>query len=148
VDSMSADFGVKVIGSIVALSTAGFAVFTYFKNSRTKAAEFLLTLHKTFFVDSTYQAMKTLLDCDGAEEEAKLKAAVDVETPEFTDFLNFFELVAYLDSIKTLDRADTEALLGYYLNRLREKGPVWAYIRKSSHGFEHLRRLLTERETQ
>ena len=148
VDSISADLWIKGIGSLVALGTAGFAVFTYFRNSRTKAAEFLLTLHKTFFVDSTYQAMKTLLDCDGVEEEAKLKAAVDAETAEFTDFLNFFELVAYLDSIETLDRKDTEALLGYYLNRLREKVPVWEYIKKTSHGFENLRRLLIERETQ
>ena len=107
-----------------------------------------MTLHKAFFVDTTYEAMKALLDCDGNEDEAKLKVAVDAQTAEFTDFLNFFELVSYMDSIETLTRDDTEALLGYYLNRLREKETVWAYIRKTSHGFEHLRRLLTERETQ
>jgi len=139
---------VQAAAVVVAAISTGFALVTYRKNARTKAAEFLLTLHKAFFVDPTYQTMKTLLDCDGAEEEAKLKVAVDDETGEFTDFLNFFELVAYMDSIETLTRDDTEALLGYYLNRLREKAPVWSYIRKTSHGFEHLRRLLTERETQ
>jgi hypothetical protein len=145
---MNADLWIKSIGAVVGLCTAGFGVFTYFRSSRTKAAEFLLTLHKAFFVDATYQPMKALLDCDGAAEEAKLEAVVKAEAPEFTDFLNFFELVAYLDSIETLTRGDTEALLGYYLTRLHEKALVWAYIKKTSNGFENLRRLLTERETQ
>ena len=101
-----------------------------------------------FFVDPNYREMKTLLDCDGVEEEAKLEAVVRAESPEFTDFLNFFELVAYLDNIETITRDDTEALLGYYLNRLHDKGCVWSYIRKTSNGFENLRKLLTERETQ
>lgn len=147
-DANSADLWIKAVGGVIALCTGGFAVFTYFRNSRTKAAEFLLTLHKAFFVDPTYQAMKTLLDCDGIEEEAKLEAAVAAQSAEFTDFLNFFELVAYLDTIETLMRGDTEALLGYYLSLLRDKKPVWDYIRKTSNGFENLRRLLAERETQ
>ena len=92
--------------------------------------------------------MKALLDCDTPEDEAKLAEAVSQELTEFTDFLNFFELVAYFKSIETLANEDVEALLGYYLDRLSRKVVVRKYVRDSSHGFEHLRRLLTEREAR
>ena len=142
---MSADLWIKLVGLVVAGLTGVFAAATYHRNSRTKAAEFMVGLHRMFFVDATYQGMKALLDCDGPAEEAKLAEAVAKESAEFTDFLNLFELVAYLTQDGTLDAEDTEALFGYYLDRLRGKAAVWEYVRQSSKGFENLRRLLVER---
>ena len=138
----------KILGFVLAAVTAASAALTYQKNARTKAAEFLLSLHKAFFVDTTYSGMKALLDCDTPGDEANLSEVVRAETTEFTDFLNFFELVAYFESIETLSHEDVEALLGYYLDRLSKKVVVRKYVRDSSHSFEHLRLLLTEREAR
>lgn len=146
--SNEVDLCIKAFAAIVGVVSAGFAVRTYERNTRTKAAEFLMSLHKAFFVDGTYQPMKDLLDCDGAEEEEKLAKAVAEQSAAFTDFLNFFELVAYLTEIDTLTTDDTEALLGYYLDKLVEAPAVWGYVRRSSTGFENLRRLLAERDAK
>ncbi len=135
-------------GVLVAAVSAAVGAFTYSRNSRTKAADFLLSLHKTFFIEKTYSDMKCLLDCESSLEQAKLAEVVRMESEEFTDFLNFFELVAYFRSIETLSNDDVEALLGYYLDRIQESSSVLAYVRKSSHGFEHLGRLLVEREAR
>ncbi len=147
-DQTHADLWLKWLGTLLTLGALVTGMFTYVRNSKTKTAEFLMTLHKAFFAESTYQQMKMLLDCDGVAEEGKLEAMVQTEPPEFTDFLNFFELVAYLDSVGTLARRDSEALLGYYFNLLREKKAVWNYIQSSAKGFENLRKLLAERKTQ
>ena len=89
--------------------------------------------------------MKALLDGDLPEEQTKLESLVVKEAAEFTDFLNFFELVAYLKRVGTLSTEDVDALLGYYLDKLRENGVVWSYIRRTSKSFENLRRMLIER---
>lgn len=142
---MTLDVSIKMFAAAVAAISAGFAVQTYARNTRTKAAEFLVSLHKAFFVDATYQAMKELLDCSGEEEKRRLATAVDEESAAFTDFLNFFELVAYLTEIGTLTMDDTNALLGYYLDKLAASPVVLRYVRRSSTGFESLRRLLADR---
>jgi hypothetical protein len=147
-DTSGIDLWIRGVTPAVGLGALISGVLTYKRNSKTKTAEFLLDLHKTFFVQHDYDEMKKNLDCDGADGEANLQAVVNEQSEDFTNFLNFFELVAYMESIDTLSRADTEALLGYYLDRLRSKEPVWIYIRKPRNGFEHLRHLLAERETQ
>lgn len=142
------DLVLKWLAFAVGLLSAATAAFSLYRNTRTKAAEFLVSLHRGFFIDPLYQPMKTLLDCDGAEEEARLEEAVRSESGEFTDFLNFFELVAYLQEAGTLSAQDVDALLGYYLDKLRTQPAVWAYIRQSTKSFENLRRLLADRPLQ
>ncbi len=92
--------------------------------------------------------MKRLLDCDSPVEEAELAAKVADEDPEFTDFLNFFELVAYLTAIRTLSRGDAEALLGYYFELLQQKPLVSAYIEMKAKSFENLRTYLKARKSK
>ena len=46
----------------------------------------------------------------------------------FTDFLNFFELVAYMGKEKIISGRDVEALLGYYLKVLTMRPELRAYI--------------------
>ncbi len=103
----------KVVAALGGVGSAIAAAFTYHRNARTKEAEFLLELHKSFFIDPNYQPMRGLLDCDGAGERTTLKTVVADESPEFTDFLNFFDLVAYLTFKETISLVDLEALLGY-----------------------------------
>lgn len=144
-DATTTDLLIQGLGAFLGASAAVAAALTYRRNARTKAAEFLLSLHKTFFVDETYKSMKKLLDSEGDADQSKLTEVIAKETVEFTDFLNFFELIAYFAEIKTLTYADVEALLGYYLNQLQEMPVVYAYIKQESNGFENLSRYLVER---
>ena len=49
---------IPALSAVAAAGSALFAAFTYFRNSATKRAEFLLSLHKTFFVETTYLEMR------------------------------------------------------------------------------------------
>ena len=111
----------------------------YKSNAQTRRAEFICRLHKSFFEDKTYRKVRQALDLD--DEEA-IAAFVIEESDDFTDFLNFFELVAYLRRQKNLSFDDVEALLGYYLLLLCRKPALRGYIRDRTHGFEELDNLL------
>lgn len=142
------DLWIKGLSFVIGLGTAAFAAASYHRNSLTKRAEFVLSLHKSFFIDETYKKYRELLDCNGHKENEELRAAVAEESAEFTNFLNFFELIAYLVESETLKTTDAEALLGYYFDLLRRKRAVWEYIAKSSNGFECLQHLLADRSLE
>jgi hypothetical protein len=121
---------------------AWLALIAYRNQTRTKTAEFLLALHKSFFVDEFYKTIRDQIDSGSAEA---IDALVKEETPAFTDFLNFFELVAYMEKQGTLSNDDIAALLGHYLRILCENASLTAYIADSKNGFEHLKNLVEHR---
>jgi len=137
---------IAALAVVVGALSAYFALKTFHHNTRTKAAEFLSNLHKSFFVDETYKKVRSVLDDDSEGAEITLSNFIKEEPPEFTDFLNFFELVAYMGSEKTLSKKDVEALLGYYLQTLSDKPLLRKYIQDKKNGFEHLDMLLTTRQ--
>jgi len=137
---------IAALAVVVGALSAYFALKTFHHNTRTKAAEFLSNLHKSFFVDETYKKVRSVLDDDSEGAEITLSKFIKEEPPEFTDFLNFFELVAYMGSEKTLSKKDVEALLGYYLQTLSDKPLLRKYIQDKKNGFEHLDMLLTTRQ--
>ncbi len=137
---------VKVLGpillAVVPIVTLIFAARTYRLNSRTKVAEFLLKLHQSFFVDATYSKMRQTLDVESTPASELISSLVRQEDVEFTDFLNFFELVAYMNQRGDLQVADVYALFGYYLRILTTNADLRGYIRDKSRSFEHLNALL------
>ena len=130
---------------LVAFGSALFALFTYRLNSRTKTAEFLLSLHDSFFVQQKYKKVRDLLDDDGRAAVSKIAALIHQESSAFTDFLNFFELITYFHAQRTLKRKDVEALLAYYLNLMSSKPDLRHYIAERKNGFEYLDRYLSKR---
>ncbi|HSZ63113.1 MAG TPA: hypothetical protein VK828_15025 [Terriglobales bacterium] len=80
------------------------------------------------------------LDC--ASGDPLVAKLVSEEASELTDYLNFFEFVAYLESSRQLDEADVRALFSYYLDCLKKHKEVAAYIQNQEKGFEYLRRNL------
>ena len=132
-----------VLGDIATLLVGGLAAliaaFGYRRNSRTRRAEFICQLHRSFFEDETYKSVRNSLD---TEDEEAITAFVVTESEDFTDFLNFFKLVAYLQRQSNLDLEDVEALLGYYLSLLLQRPALRGYIRNRAHGFEELDCLL------
>lgn len=132
----------------VAAGSARVAIRTLKFNARTKSAEFLLTLHKAFFVEDQYKIVREKLDSDSPEDLAAQREYVTTEPAAFTDFLNFFELITFLSFTKTLKKKQVEALLGYYLDILWSKQHLREYIIEGNHGFEHLARFLKERDSR
>ena len=129
------DVATFVVASIAALVAA----FSYRRNTKTRRAEFLCQLHKAFFEEKTYKDVRRTLD---SASGLAVAAFVAGESDEFTDFLNFFELVAYLRRQNNLSSEDVQSLLGYYLGVLSRDATLRQYIRDPKHGFEELNGLL------
>jgi hypothetical protein len=126
--------------SVLAIVAAFWALWVYRNNSRRERARWAENLYSRFFEKEDLKRVRDLLDCDpGDPEVSKL---VTKETSAWTDYLNFFEFVAYLRSSKQLSRQDVSALFGYYLECLKRHSEVRGYIQNPTKGYEHLRKLL------
>ena len=83
---------------VIAIAGATVALNTYRRNATTKRAEFLTSLHKSFFVEKTYKRIREILDDDSPAGAAARETMVAEQSAAFTDFLNFFELIASRNS--------------------------------------------------
>jgi len=99
-------------------------------------------LYSRFFEKSELKQVRDTLDCDS--DDAKVNALVTEESSGWTDYLNFFELVAYLRESKQLAAEDVKALFEYYIGCLKRHRVVVEYIRDETKGFKYLRRLLLQ----
>jgi hypothetical protein len=73
---------------------------------------------------------------DNTQDEAEVEALVREETSDFTDYLNFFELVTFLARTKQLSESDVLSLFHYYLRCLKHWKPVMKYLNNQKNGFE------------
>ena len=125
------------VGGIVA---AFWALVVYRQNSRRERARWAEDMYTRFFEKAELKTVRDILDC--APGDAAVSSLVTKEATALTDYLNFFELVAYLQSSKQLAEVDVQALFSYYLGCLKRHPEVAAYIRNEEKGFEYLRRVL------
>lgn len=108
-----------------------------------------MDLHKDFFVESKYRAVRTSIDHTPKDEkQVRIREQlVSSEDEDFIEYLNFFELVAYLNECGNLSDSDVNALLGYYLRLLISHDEVYAHINDvQRNGFKHLKPLLAKIE--
>ena len=82
------------------------------------------------------------MSCDTSVGEPQVSQLVTAESSAWTDYLNFFEFVAYLQSSNQLHKEDVAALFSYYLGCLKKHADVVGYIRNKEKGYEYLRRTL------
>jgi hypothetical protein len=134
----------KVIIQLVA-STSGivavfWALWVYRSNSRRERARWAENLYARFYERAELKAVRERLDCEAGD--ALVADFVTEESPALTDYLNFFEFVAYLQSSNQLSKDDVQALFSYYLECLRRHKEVVAYIKNQEKGFEYLRKIL------
>jgi hypothetical protein len=140
---MTLDCWVKVVQIVSYLGTTAAAVFAFFvykSNARRERARWVESLYSRFFEEGELKRVRDILDC--AADDADVEALVNKEGSDWTDYLNFFELVAYLQESKQLERQDVSALFDYYLGCLRRHRSTVSYIRDESKGFKYLRKLL------
>ncbi len=78
------------------------------------------------------------LDCEADQEQ--VNELVLRGQANFTDYLNFFEFVAFLGYKNQLTQEEIEDLFGYYLSCLKRHSRVRKYIKEN--GYERLDSLL------
>ncbi len=130
----------QTVSYVGALIAAGLAWWTYHTNSQRERAKWAVQLYEKFYEEKSYRDMRDALDCDAASPD--IEKLVHEEKPEFTDYLNFFELVCFLGKTNQISESDVLTLFEYYLRCLKRHPSVIRYINKPDHGFEQLREFL------
>ena len=133
-----------VAATISAVGTAlavGFAAFAYRRNAALERAKWALGLYEKFYEATTLKEMRDKLDCSN-NSDSMIEIVINLD-PAFTDYLNFFEFIAFLKSSKQLKDSEIAALFGYYLDCLKRHDRVEQYISNPENGYEGLRALLT-----
>ncbi len=123
-------------GAIVAI----IALITYKQNSGRERAKWAVQLYEKFYEGVDYKRIRDALDCEANAKD--VKDLVVEEGSEFTDYLNFFEMVTGLAENGQLSKADVLRLFQYYLQCLKRHDDVMRYLNDGSKGYETLRRFL------
>ena len=135
------------VGTIAALGTfiaALLALFVYQKNSRLERARWASTLYEKFYHEDRLKQIRDALD--GHIDSAEVNQLVSNEDPKFTDYLNFFEFIAFLRKSKQLEDSEIDDLFGYYLDCLKKDEGVRTYILNPDKGYEGVAKLIGERK--
>jgi len=97
----------KIFSYVGPTIAAFWAVYVYWSGARRERAKWAESLYSRFFENKELKEIREALDCDPGNPE--VATLVTKESPEFTDYLNFFELVAYLEESKQLKARDVKA---------------------------------------
>jgi hypothetical protein len=133
-------YAAGIIASLGTLAAAFIALSVYRRNSRLERARWAADLYKTFYQEEKLKAVRDKLDCATGSDD--VNQLVTREDAEFTDYLNFFEYIAFLKKSKQLHDSEVHDLFGYYLNCLKRHDNVRAYILKAENGYEGLAQLM------
>lgn len=138
--------GIQTATFVVSAVALFMALRTYRFNGRTKRSDFIYKLHTDFFVSETYKTVRRILDCTNDEERAAAIVYVAEEPEALTDYLNLFEMVAYLWRTRQLTDGDVKALFGYYLTCLKKNAAITSYLGVEESSFENLSHMLRKLE--
>lgn len=130
----------ETASALLAIGAALVAAKTYASNAQRERAKWAVQLYEKFYESDRYKLMREELDCE-PDEDAVVQH-VREESAIFTDYLNFFELVAFLANSKQLSERDVLQLFQYYLHCLEKHAVVSRYINDEHKGFEMLSALL------
>jgi hypothetical protein len=141
-----------LILAFAAVAAGSLAISDYRKRMVAEKSKWLLQLYEKLFENPQYKSVRRQLDFEDTDDIRALikldadkgKFAPDEQTrfDAFTDYLNFFELVAHLKVIGQLTSDDIQATFDYYLKLLtpQHNPQIRSYLKKE--GFENLDRLL------
>jgi hypothetical protein len=132
----------QIVYYIVGAVAAFVAMLVYRSNSRRERVRWAESLYSRFFVEPDLKSVRDVLDA--YPNDSKVVDLVTEDSSAWTDYLNFFEFVAYLQASKQLSDKDVWALLGYYFECLKKHESSAKYIRDKEKGFDYLRKSLFE----
>jgi len=125
---------------------------TYIKTANIRRAEWLHTLYKSFYEETTYNEMRRILDYKGDKFDILIKQLSDNTGEQHTlredlvDYLNFFEFIATLWKTGQLETEEILMMFDYYIRCLNHNSVIRDYIRL--HGFEGLNEMIAKAEEQ
>jgi len=133
------------IGVLGTLLAAFLALCVYHRNSELERARWASSLYEKFYEKKDLKTVRDKLDGDDADSDAVRKLVSDAES-DFTDYLNFFEFIAFLKKSKQLYAAQVEDLFGFYLGCLEKHSVVMGYVLELENGYEGVASLLSSRK--
>jgi len=100
------------ISSLMAAGAVLGAVRIYYRKSTLERATWLSSLYSKFYEAPDLKRIRKALD-DNPPDAAEVVELVRNEDPDLTDYLNFFEFMAYLEERGQLNKRDVAALFDY-----------------------------------
>ncbi len=140
-------YAAQTASYVVGMIAAAVAVWTYRANSQRERAKWVVQLYEKFYEDTRYRAVREALDCEVTTPQVGVLVGPGA-APEFTDYLNFFELVCFLKRTKQLRSSDVLTLFDYYLKCLKRHAKVRDYINNRENSFGELKHFLDGIEIQ
>ena len=139
---------IAIVGGVVAIFAGLGAVFTYFRATRAKRAEWLASLYQRFYETDRHARIQRLLDYHLEPEYSELTSAVGAGryhelADELYRYLNFFEFMGSLAELRQISRREIYALFEYDLQMLSRHQFILDVL--APQGFERLPRLLPRR---
>jgi hypothetical protein len=126
---------------VVAIASACAAVYTFRRNSALERTRWISSLYEKFYEGTALKRVREILDSSPSSDQ--IFALINRPGgSDFTDYLNFFEHIAYLQETKQVGKRDVEAIFDYYLRCLKRHPEVWEFITNPENGYEKLRALL------
>ena len=129
------------VSALFAAVTVAIGACTYWRNSRLERARWLSSLYSKFYEALDLKMIRETLDCTPPNGPAVQKLVHD-EDARFTDYLNFFEFMAYLKACGQLSKKDVTAMFDYYLRVLSKHEDVRKYVMDDRNGYGYLKELL------
>jgi hypothetical protein len=149
--------GAATIGLALVAWIGGLLAFEeYAERTKAEQIRWLAELFSRLFQDKLYRRMRQKVDYDDLDDIAELleknkQAGAEFSQEErdlldeFTDYLNFFEMMAFLSKSGKIKVEDVAQIFDYYLRRfgeIKQQKAIMEYLEKD--GFENLRQLLVE----
>jgi hypothetical protein len=131
----------QAISSLMAAAGVLGAVRIYYWKVGLDRASWLSNLYSKFYEAADLKRIRNILD-ESTPDAPKVQEMVEREDPDFTDYLNFFEFMAYLECRGQLSKKDVSALFDYYLRVLSKHKRVREYILDTTKGYGYLKKLL------
>jgi hypothetical protein len=134
----------RYVLQLVAIVAPVLALATYWRNAKTKRAEWLLALHAKFFESAHYKKMRHIIDYEPAElatlRDSVAQGGSDELVEDFVAYLNFFEFIASLWKLGQLNTNEVAMMFEYYLKNLASHPFITDFV--AAQGFESLAELL------
>ena len=136
--------GFAVLGAVIG---GAITIYIYNRNSQLQRAQWLYFLFEKFFYHTQYAEIRRLLDYENDEEINRLRSALASHCEEqleekLVDYLNFFEFIASLWSMRQLPIKEVRMMFDYYIRRLGDYDFIMDYLNQV--GFEGLTTLIAE----
>jgi hypothetical protein len=129
------------ISSLLAAAAVLGAVRIYYRKTTLERATWLSSLYSKFYEAPDLKRIRKVLD-DNPPDAPEVEELVRNEDSDLTDYLNFFEFMAYLKDRHQLSKKDVAALFDYYLRLQSKHKDVRRYVLDDRNGYGYLKTLM------